>query len=473
MAYHAKRALFAYPVNWTVLTAGAVAFLLFIGHVSLAGLVLWASLGMGLGLATVTLKPERFTALLLSLMPFVNLIRETAFYNISLALLFITLALFVLARPDQTCSLLLRCPLLIGLFSATFIYYIVSFVCTGSYSVNLRFVEFSMTAVVVFLLRPYQSLLHRGLFGLMLSALGVGIAMLPHMQESESDRLGLAQIGETTIGNPIQLGMPLAIAFLALVVDRGVWLGLESRKQARTVLGLLIVAELGLTTSRASWMVAFAGLLLSFCFSAGARKNFLWISGCCAVGIVLLLVSPYSESFLAGFDRTFGSGRTINQMSSGRMDQWRVTGRALSENLTSFLYGHGPGSGPDVYARLSRVVPDVTYAVGSRAAIHSLFLHVSIELGCFGLALLLIWILLTLTKVWRFTRSTRLLFPLVCLAAYVLLALTVLGADAISGACVGIALQPCLKKPRQRVRLARTSRVPTWSVGRSRPVREY
>ena len=55
--------------------------------------------------------------------------------------------------------------------------------------------------------------------------MALAAALLPHLETTGSDRLGIVVLEGRSFGNPIQLGLPLALIFLALVVDRGfvVW----------------------------------------------------------------------------------------------------------------------------------------------------------------------------------------------------------------------------------------------------------
>src|SRR6185312_7324004 len=88
--------------------------------------------------------------------------------------------------------------------------------------------EFTFSIFCLLLLARNRRLLGAALVGMIFSAWLVGIAMIPQMG-STSGRLGIIEVDGRSLGNPAQLGLPLALGFLALVIDRGRWLNLENK----------------------------------------------------------------------------------------------------------------------------------------------------------------------------------------------------------------------------------------------------
>jgi O-antigen ligase len=419
-----------------------VVLLLGLGRVELAARCFWGMLGLvGLGLVLAG-RPWLMLACCVGLLPLVNLLRGLggAPYNVPMLVLGVALLHClvrgggVLARVWRTHRLVRWLWLLLGL------YYGLSLVNSGQYTRNLRMFEMLLALVAVLVLGQSRSLLAGAFCGLVVTGLGVGVSLLP--QTGSLGRLGQLSVADQTLGNPVQLGMVLAVGLLGLVLDRGWWLGLERSGTIRWTLMGAVSALLLLTTSRAAWLVSLAGLGSALLWGRRQRGRLM---------VALLLAtavggaawfSPLGGWLEAGMGRTFGAERSWRQRSSGRTDQWQVSYRAVTATPERLLVGYGPGLGPLVYARYSEQLEDVRYGVGQAASLHSWYMQVLVETGLVGLTVWMLWLGLGAVAVWRASRAMDRLLPWACFLGYALLITTVSGHDTMAGAALGLGLLP-------------------------------
>ncbi len=420
-----------------LLCALPAAGLLAVGRASLAGHYFFAMLGLVLLRLALVGRRDEILCVILAVGPFINLLRSFAFYNVIIGVFALGLFYYFALSSGTVRDTLKKFPLVWALGIAVTIFYVISFVNTHEYSVNLRLFELVFAVVYVLVIGRNPVLLGATLLGLILCAGSLGLAMLPHLQ---GGRLGIIATGGTMLGNPTQLGIPLAFGFLTLTVDRGRWLNLESKPILRFLLLLPILGLLALTTSRAAWLVAGGGIFLNMLFGSRQRFKMLFAIALVIGGFVAVLHSPYGDALAKGLKRTFADNRSARQRSSGRSDQWKVAWYAFNKSADAMIFGYGPGRGPEIYAKYSGLVDGVKYGVGKKATLHSVFMQVGVEGGLIGLLLILTWLAVCFFKIAKNLSSRGMTFPLVCFFGYVFIVLTVSGGDINSGIFLGIAL---------------------------------
>ncbi len=425
-------------VLWLVLTCALPAVLLLAtGRLTWAADYFWGMFAVISAVLVVRRRHETLLALFIGVVPLSNLLRGLgqAPYNLPLLVLAGVAGYYAIRAPRSTALVWRRCRLLFWLVAMVGLYYALSLVNTGEYSRNLRMVEFGLGVYCVLLAGTNRYVLAAGLCGLIVSAVAVGIGMLPH--NSAMGRLGIAVIEGTVIGNPVQLGLTLALGFLVLTVDRGQWLGRGLNKWLWLA---PVAALLVLTTSRAAWLVVSGGVLVVALFGRGQRLKLLLVVALVPLVLVAVLWSPFGPGLQAGLGRTFRPERDLTALTSGRSDQWAVAYQAATVSWDRLLFGYGPGRGATVYATYSERTDNVRYAVGRAVELHSLFMQILVEAGLLGLSLFAIWLLVFLFRVGVWTWSSGRLLPLVCFGGYILTIATVSGNDTICGALLGIGL---------------------------------
>lgn len=423
------------------LVAAAPLALLALGLPYQAGKGFWGLFCCVLAWQVMQGRRDELLALALALGPMVNLLRAFATYNV-VVVLYAGLLGFYLLRDGRLLSWLARWyPMVIALLICISGYWLASLYNTHEYAVNLRLFELGFSVAAVLLLARQRVYLGAMLLGLILTSLGVALAMLPHyFRAAGGARLGLVVIGDYVLGNPVQLGVPLALGFLALAIDRGSWLCLRHGAFWRPALLAPVVVLLAFTTSRAAWGMAALGIVLSLLFGQRQRFQMLLIMGIGAIGLCLLLRSSLSHSFSQGVDRTFSSDGSLAHRTSGRSDQWRVSWFAFTRTPQALVFGYGPGSGSSVYSTYAPQVEGVVYGVVERIALHSLFMQIMVEGGAMGLLVLVGLLSWVLWRAWIFLRHERLVFPLVCVMSYIFVVITVSGNDTISGSMLAIGM---------------------------------
>lgn len=423
------------------------AVLLGSGRPLAAGRVFWLLLAVLLFRLVILSRAGELLCVLVAVSPLVALLREFAFYNVVVAV-FTLGVLFAAHRAPAAAGAVLRgCPLFVALAAAMSLYWVLSFSLTGSYISNFRMLELVLAVFATLLIETKPEMPAAALGGLIFAACVTGLAMLPYLGTLPAERLGMISVGAYILGNPVSLGAPLALGLLALVVDGGRAAGLAARPLRRTLAILAAVVLLGLTSSRAAWLVVVVGLAMSLVFGRRSRRTLLVSVGIGVAVLLLLFRTPFGDAFERGLERTFGAERSARQRTTGRSDQWQVAWIAVTESAGTLLHGYGPGRGPEVYARYSLELPEVQYGVGERVALHSLVMQIGVEAGLLGLVPVALWLGVVLRQVWRQTRRSGLLFPLVCFLGYGVIVLTVSGNDVFSGLFLGIALSATVRRP--------------------------
>ena len=415
------------------------AALLAVSQAHLGGLYFWMMFSLILVRAGLMGRRDELVCLLLGAAPFMSLFRSYAFYNVVLAVFIGVLGYYFFSAPSLCQQTVRRFPFWKGVLIWSCVYYALSLFNTHDYSVNLRLFELTFAIISLLLLARNAQLMGAMLVAMVVSACLVGVAMLPHVGRS-SQRLGIIEIDGRVLGNPAQLGLPLALGFLALIFDRGRWLGLEQKPIRRWLMFIPTAGLLALTTSRMSWMVAVAGLLVLFLFGRRQRWKLVAVGLSAVVAVALVLVSPYQGMLKKGYERTFGENRSASNRTSGRSDQWVVSKYAFGQSLSTVVRGYGPGTGAQVYANYSREIRGVKYSVGKKIVLHSLFMQVMVEAGLIGLFILSSWLLVVGFGLLARCRHATSIFPLACFVGYLVTAITVSGNDINSGIYLGLAL---------------------------------
>lgn len=402
-----------------------------------AGRVFWLAFFAVLAVLAVLVRGYEMLVLLLGLGPIINLLRQFATYNIIVVLYVCVLGYCIVMEPGCL-RRLLAWPLVWILTACVALFWLASLYHTRDYAVNLRMFELAFSVTGVLIISHYPKALGGMLLGLLITSLGMGAAMIPYHLES-GGRLGLMVVGDYILGNPVQLGVPLALSFLALNVDRGRWLSVARPWIWRVVFTAPVLLLLFLTTSRAAWGILALGLFVGLCFAKRHRAQVLMLAVFVVMAVMLIIRAPWAESFTHGLNRTFEKDRSLASRTSGRSDQWKVSWYAFTRSAQSILVGYGPGSGAEVYLAMAPEVEEVQYGVGKRVALHSLYMQMMVELGLTGVLAISCGLGWLLWKGLMEARVSGLVFPLSCLVAYGFVVVTVSGNDTVSGILLGMA----------------------------------
>jgi hypothetical protein len=388
-----------------------------------------------LGSLTMLFKgPEYALALVVGSLPGTMLLREFFLYNSIILLLAIpSAACFLLRRPQALGLLRTPFPAMVAF---TLVYWGATYYVTGEYYLNLRGLELAFAVGALLVLVQTRELLATALLGMVVAVIATGAAMT-----GKGDRLGMALIGNEVIGNPISYGLPVAFLLLLTVSDRGKWLMLQRRSSWRVSLTAGLGILLLLSTSRAAWLVAFAGVLALLVLGRYQRFGVGLSLTALVVAATILIQTERGASVTAWSERTFSSDRSIAQRTSGRTDQWLIFPKVAAEALP---FGFGPGSGPDTYARYSADDPRVGLRRGRPTAWHSLYQHLTVEIGLIGIVSLVLLFAYVIRASLRWWMTRQEVLPLIGITSFMLIAATVSGFDAFSGLFLGLAMFPSL-----------------------------
>jgi O-antigen ligase len=420
--WRTRRKEYIWTLLETVLCVGPAMAALYGSHAALAAQLLYGSAAVFLGFHALAGDPRRYTRFAISIIPAVLLLRNHYLFSSLVAIFGFGVLLWWLLSPAELRQMRHSAPLRALLF-ATFLYWLASWLNTGSYSSNLHSVEFSLVAVSIFLLGAYRSSLEAAFLGMALTVFCEGIGTFPF-----GDRLGSARIGSISLGNPVTYGLAATLIFLLCVAENGRWLGLERFAARRFSMSLGCAAFLVLSTSRGSWLVAIVGVLVALVFGRGFRSNAFWlVISVPIIAISIVLSTGRGPDVLRFYNKVASSDTTLSQKTTGRINQWERLPDAFS---ASPIWGHGGGSGASVYHEIG----------GSELQWHSLYLQLLVETGAMGF-LIFAGILVGIGyRVLEHVRITGEILPLLALVCYMMIGVSVSALDAMSGVYMGLAL---------------------------------
>jgi O-antigen ligase len=305
------------------------------------------------------------------------------------------------------------------------VYWALAFLLTGSYATEMRAFELVFAAMNVYLLGKHRRLLGAALFGVAISVVAMGLGMLPY-----NDRLGMAVVDGTHLGNPISFGIPAALILLLSLADGGRWLMLRDRPVFRAALSALTGLLLVLSTSRGSWLVVIIGAVIIFIADRRQRGLLLGSFAVVALAIFLFTQVTHSELVSSYLEKTFSPDESWSKRTTGRAEQWEAIPRVVA---ASPVWGFGPGNG----RRLS-----VEYA-HKNIIWHSLYMQFAAETGLLGLSFLAILLGALVRRAWRHYRRVGEVVPLIGILGFMAIAVSVPALDGLSGMFVGLALIGC------------------------------
>ena len=200
-------------------------------------------------------RAPELLCLVVALFPLINQLRDFAgFYSIVPVVLLFVLGSYGYMQRGTLFRLVRSNGLLAALLVFLLLYYIASFIYVKSYDSNIRLIEFGLAVLCVYALMGDANHAKSALLGIAISGLAVALALLPHL-DPEAGRLGIVAEEGQRFGNPITLGLPLALAFLGAIADQGRWLGLERHQLIRAGIMTAVVFPLVLSSSRISWVI--------------------------------------------------------------------------------------------------------------------------------------------------------------------------------------------------------------------------
>lgn len=377
-------------------------------------------------------QPHRVSALLLATLPSMMIFRNWFVYNSPQVYYAAALLVWFEFRRGEFFEML-KDRLIIGLNVFAVSYWWIAYLITDDYSANLRATEVSLFVAGVSLLATQVTWLRTALLGVGFSILVQGLGLL-----GMSERLGYAEMGDRSIGNPISFGIPCVVLLVLLVALDGKWVMLQNRRLIR--MGLIGTAGLFLllSTSRGSWVIAFVCLCAIFVTDRPRRPLLMGFAVVVLLGGALITITPYGATFSSYIEKTFDPNVDINKRTTGRAEQWAAFPTALSD---SPVWGHGPGTGRDMAA---------IYA-GRYLVWHSLYLQIGVETGLIGLSLLFWFLFRVFRRVIHQYKVFADPIPLLGAIGYAVAGVSIPAVDATSALFLSLAM---IRLRRQIVRVA-------------------
>jgi O-antigen ligase len=395
---------------------------IYVGHVSVAAMLLYGTSSAVLGVHILARQPKRYMSFAISIIPAILLMRNQYFFSSLVAIFAIGLLLWWALCPSEVWNLLGQ-GVRVTFVVVCILYWAASWLNTGDVHSNMHALELFLVASSMFLLGGHRSSLAAGLLGMAMTVLCVGIGVFPY-----GERLGLVRINSISLGNPITLGLSAALVFLLCVAERGRWLGLESYPTVRFMVSLASAAMLMLSTSRGSWLMALVGILCILAFGKTYRSSAWWMVVLVpTAALCITLLTGRGVSVVKFYSAVATADTTLSKKTTGRFSQWQRFPEVF-EN--SPIWGHGGGSGASIYHEFG----------GKELQWHSLYLQILVETGLIGF-LLYGFLLLAIGNCARVhLRATGEVVPLIAVVCYLTIGLSVAAIDAISGVYLGLGL---------------------------------
>jgi O-antigen ligase len=385
-----------WTVVWEVILCGApAAFLIYLAQLRWAAVIFCSLLGLLVFYHSVRHEIIQMSALVVGCIPMLMLLRPVFYQNSISVILAFALLMWSIWHPAEFLRLF-RDPLIAVFCLVAFCYWWYSFLVTGIYSTNLRIFELALGGSVVGLLGMFRVYLAGAIWGLGASTALVAAAIWQY----GIDRLGSAMVANHRLGNPEQTGLGCTLILILCVVDQGRWLRVGRGVILRIAAAAAAAALLILSTSRTSWVVALVGLA-SLMFARGQRRHLVLAVALFMLVVAGVLASSRGETVRKYFDKVVSEKRTLSQKTSGRYDMYVAFPELFWQ---SPVWGHGPGAAETLYRDTSH----------KEMAMHSLVLHLGIELGVFGLAFVLFSYSAVIRRAWRFRKLTGEIAPLAC-----------------------------------------------------------
>jgi O-antigen ligase len=372
----------------------------------------------------VTRTPAAASAVIVGTLPVWMLLRNYFYYNsIEIVLALCVCAWMEGGKPDLRAvwkDSLVRC-----FFAFFAIYWALAWAFTGSYASEMRAFELVFSALNVYLLGKHRRLLGTAFAGVAVSVIAIGLGLLPY-----GDRLGMAEVDGSRLGNPISFGIPAALILLLSIADGGRWMLLSAHPYLRTAINGVTGLLLALSTSRGSWLVLIVGAAVILCTDHKQRKVLLLsVVALCMCVFVWMRLEP-SQTLQHYLEKTFSPEESWSKRTTGRAEQWEAFPRVIAD---SPAFGFGPGNG----RRIS-----VLYA-HKNIIWHSIYMQFGAETGLIGLGLLALILAAFVRRAWRHYARVKEVVPLIGILGFLTIGVSVPALDGLSGMFLGLALIGC------------------------------
>ena len=413
---------------------------------TVAGYTFWISFFLKISLHIYKKEYLECGGLIVGSIPFISIFRQFVFYNIPTALFLSIWVFYFLFDARNLRGIRYSSPLKYG-FVLVAVYYVCSYVNTGSWIANIRIFEWLLSAGLVFVVSQNLGVFKESCMSFVISSIGIASGMLILMIRGESMRLGVVSPfyvsvpWEGGIGtNPVQFGLTLALCLALLNVDRGIWTNFFNYKVQRKLI-YLVIPLLLLSTSRVGWLVGFFVVLFLVYKSGKNLRTVFFIIVLCVVSFLVFEQNTMRQSFNNAFESTVSDDITLGQRTSGRSDQWIMAWKFGQESVWNLFFGIGIGESEAYFPIVAKKYGFLSPASRLESHVwHALPLKLFIEGGLFLLSIYFIYMFKVLILIYRWTIRYRLYLPMVSFVGYLLLTLTITGFDMISGVYWGIAL---------------------------------
>ncbi len=422
-----------------ILLSVVLLILMYLGQYRNIGLILMSVTGLAL-LGFVfksNYRLENLVAQIISLIPFIAIYRQYYFSYHGVTVLLIALCILVVLTAGQRSPLKsTRYNVLLAIFA---LFYLGSFLYTGKYTTNLRLLECIVAAGLALYLYQNTDIFKHTLGNFLISAVFLSIGFINQIESRFIlEILDDPEFGALKLGNPIAMGLPLALAIILVVVDKGRWLSLESNRVLRIGLFILCAALLFISTSRGATLVAITAVSIYLLMRRNNIVNALFYGLLIYLSIGLTQRLGYDLIASNYFKKALSSEQDLSSRTTGRYDQYVVTLDAMKDKP---IFGHGFGQGRYVYAEYSLNNPLVNYnRAGKAYVLHSLYLQLIVEGGIIFFLPFILAMIGLVGRNYKNYKLTGMALPLACSIGYLLIIVSVTGNDAISGLFLGISL---------------------------------
>lgn len=377
-----------------ILCSFFISFFIYIGSYKIAGHTLTIFLLLSI---LYVLVRRTNVALIISWIigfsPFIILLRQYIISYSGFTLLLILITLFILAFRPNTLRHTYLSKNLLMVYAFFLIFILIGLLEGAKYIYFLKYIELIFGLMLFGLIFFYDKLKINAFKNLIIATIFMWIVLMKDI----GNRFSLETIDGFSIGgDPSSLAIFIIFSMILVFFDQGKQINLENNFKLRNIIFSVLIILLLVSTSRTN-MSVFLILMLLY-----SLKNFKGFVKYIFVGlpILILLYSfldvQYTNQIDKFFvDKLFNNERNINQISTGRYDQWAVSLHYIfNEKFFQVLFGYGPGQ-RDFLHKYSLEYQSVIqlYEAGKAFVLHSFYLNVLIEYGLLAFIVFLFYVI--------------------------------------------------------------------------------
>jgi len=426
------------------ITAGVISLLINANRIDLAG----SFLGLTLALSFIyslskSYSGAYFTMIIFVYSPFLSYLRQyVVSYNFISVILILTLLLWLLTNRELFTKIFLNKANL-GIVVFIFLFILYGLMSGNPFNRFAKFFETLLAMQVFSMLLRSLFFVRRYIIYFVFSSALLIISLLQHI----STRFAIETNQGSYSADPSGYSIALVLSAFFISADNNLWITQFDKypllKKSKNLLLSIVVILTILTTSRIGFFALAGSYSIFLIFEKFKIKLLSPIVLTIFLSFLYLSNSNYSKIVEKWTIKTFSNNQGIAGATSGRSDQWEMTGLYLMKDIPSnILFGYGPGNGPKFSEKYSKKVNSIASMYGKSYELHSLYLNILIEFGLFAFIIFMFFLLKRLKQAYVLYMKIGIQLPFLATTGYLIYIGSVSGLGLVSGMFIALILLP-------------------------------